>query len=177
MLDFQKRLLYDLKRQYGQPLALYIQQVSNPDLRTGQRNTVQTVYAFQQAIVVAPKFFSQGIYSASFLKAGREFAHGAFQTQDIKIIIIDGNDLPIGFEVTPDQHVVLKSKRYEVFNVEELEDSLGYIITVKRLVGVQTEEIHTSSINQKFRMTQSVNVNYVHNLTVTQTFTFTEGIT
>lgn len=154
MLDFQTRILYDLKRQYGQPVGLYEQQISSPDLRNGTLNTIQVVHNIPLAIVLSPKFFTKGIYGTALLKAGRQFSYGAFLNIDTKIVILDRLDLPIDIDISLANHVVLKGTRFEIDSFEELENDLGYILAIKRVTGVTPQEVHTECALQTFRIAQ-----------------------
>jgi hypothetical protein len=156
VLDFQRRVLYDLKRQYGQHVDIVDQQVGTPDLKAGTRNTVQVATSVPLAIVLTPKAFTKGFYDTPLLKAGRQFAYGSFVDINTKIVVLDIADLPIGFEVKQSQHLIIANKRYEVESFATLEYDNGYIINCKRAEGVQNEAIHQRACFDVFKIVQSI---------------------
>lgn len=175
-LAFMRRVLYDVKKRYGGPVDLYIQTLSATDLTTGSKTITRVKYHIDRVPILPVKFFQQGLYSQAFLKAAREFAYGGYQDQDVKQFVIDGYDLPVGFEILPEHYLVADHKRYEIAVVSRIEGNLGYLIIAKRLTGVQVDEVSEAKLYQTIRFTHSVIVNKVSNLSVTQTLSFTQGV-
>lgn len=149
-----RRLLYKLKREYGKSITLYVQGETGVDLTRGTRTITRTPYYIQRAPVVSLKYFSQGFYSPAYLKSAKLFAFGGYQEMEFKNFIIDAADIPAGFEITPDMYIAFEHSRFEIANVESLEHRLGYVITGKRLVGVEVDEIHTVNVTQTIRFLQ-----------------------
>jgi hypothetical protein len=168
-LVFIRRVLYDVKKKYGEPADLYVQTLSATDLTTGSKTISRVKYHIDRVPILPVKFFQQGLYTQGYLKAAREFTYGGYQDQDIKQFIIDGNDLPVGFEILPEHYFVVDHKRYEIAVITRIEENLGYLLIVKRLTGVEIDEVNEASLYQTIRFSHSVVVNKVNNLTVTQT--------
>lgn len=155
-LVFMRHQLYMLKHEYGIEASLYRVTVGSSNLETGAKNLTRVRMAIDRAIFVPVKFETMSLYSASYLKAAREFAYGGFQDQEVKKVIIDGNDLPIGYEILPDDYLVQNHKRYEIKYAEKLEVDNGYLLIVQRLVGAEVAEVHEATVYQKIRFLQDV---------------------
>lgn len=155
-LIFLRRLLYKLKREYGYEGALYRITLGATNLETGAKSLTRVKYQIDRMVVLPFKFDSASFYGASLLKAGREFAYGGFQEQDMKRVILDGSDLPEGFEVQPDDYLVYDHKKFEIVRVEELENDLGYHLTVNYLRGSIPNEVHEAVVYQSLRLVQGV---------------------
>lgn len=155
-LNFQKRVLYKLKQEYGDAVDLYIESITSANYTTGSKNTTRTKYAIKRAIVAPFKMFTQGIYSPAYIKEAKEFTYGAYQDQDIKTVVIDVSDLPKNIEITPQNYLIIKNLRYEIANVVKMENNLGYILIVKRLTGTEPYKIIDQHISQTLRVTHGV---------------------
>lgn len=153
-LVFLRHQLYKLKQEYCSKITIYRQIISETNLKTGSKNITLNRYEIRNAVVLPIRFETKMQYSAAYLKAGREFAYGAYLDQDMKNIIIDGWDLPTGFEIIPEDFVIYKNNKYEIVNSEKLEEFKGYQLTVKRLVGAPVNEIHEFKIYQSLRFLQ-----------------------
>ncbi len=155
-LVFLRRLLYQLKRDYGYEGALYRMTLGATNLETGAKNLTRVRYGIDRCVVLPYKFDSQGFYGAALMKTGRQFSYGGFQDQDMKHIIIDGSDLPDDFEIQPDDYFVYQHKKFEIVKIEELEQELGYLLIANYLRGVVPNEVHEANVYQSIRLVQGV---------------------
>lgn len=154
-LIFLRHQFYQLKIEYGVEAALYRVVVGTTDLQTGHKSLTRVKYTIDRAIFIPIKFETISVYSASFLKAAREFAYGGAQDQEMKRVILDARDLPEGFEVLPEDYFVQNHKRYEIKYIERLEIESGYQIVVQRLTGAPVNEVHEAQVYQSIRFLQS----------------------
>jgi len=151
-----RRLFYQLKRDYGYEGALYRVTPGTTDLETGAKNITRVKYTIDRMVVLGFKAESLGFYGSALMKAGREFSYGGFQDQDLKRIIIDGEDLPVDFEVQQDDYVVYQHKKFEIVKITKLEENLGYELLVNYLKGSVTNEVHEAFVFQSLRLTQTL---------------------
>jgi hypothetical protein len=156
-----RQIMYQLKRGYGTAGALYRITPGTTNLETGQKSITRVKYSIDRMVVLPFKFTSQGFYGSALLKAGREFSYGGFQEQDLKYVIVDGLDLPEGFEVLPEDYLIFEHKKFEIVNIEKLEDGLGYKLVANFLRGSIPNEVHEASIYQSIRLTQAAGVELV----------------
>lgn len=155
-LVFLRRLLYDLKRKFGYEGAIYRTTPGSTDLESGDKSVTRVKYSIDRVVVLPFRAESLGFYGSALLKAGREFSYGGFQDQDLKHVLIDGQDLPAGFEIRQDDSFVYQHKKFEIVKVEALEQELGYQLLVNHLRGSIPNEVHEVSIYQTLRITQTV---------------------
>jgi hypothetical protein len=153
-LIFLRQNLYALKRQYGYAGALYRMTTGPTNLETGEKTVTKVKYSIDNCIVLPFKLGSIGFYSSAMLKAAREFSYGGFQDQDLKHVLLDGNDLPDNFEILPDDYFVYEHKKFEIVKIEKLEQDLGYQLLVNWLRGSIPNEIHEVTIYQTLRIRQ-----------------------
>ncbi len=157
-LIFLRRTLYQLKRQYGFPIAVYRMTIGQPDLETGLKSVTRIKVGIDRAIVMPMKAELLGFYGNALLKAGRDFAYGGFQDQDMKIVIIDARDLPDDFTIEKQDYVVYQHKKYEVGKSTKLEDNYGYLLTLKGIEGTEPNEVHEAIVYQSIRLIQNTGV-------------------
>lgn len=155
-LQFMRHQLYMLKREYGLETGIYRTIVEETNLETGAKRISIVKNTIDQAIFVPVKFETMSLYSASYLKAAREFAYGGYQDQEVRKVIIDGNDVADDFEILPDDYLVQNHKKYEIKYAEKLEEGIGYLMIVQRLVGAEVAEVHEARVFQSIRFLQSV---------------------
>lgn len=154
-LIFLRHQLYMLKMEYGIEAALYRTTVGATDLTTGEKSLTRVKMTLDRVIWMPVKFETLAFYSASFLKAAREFAYGGYQDQEFKKVILDGRDLPEDFEILPEDYFVQDHKKYEIKVVEKLEVDQGYQLILQRLIGAPVNEVHEATVYQSLRFLQS----------------------
>jgi hypothetical protein len=154
-LIYLRHQLYQLKMEYGIEASIYRTTVGQTDLTTGLKNLTRVKYSIDRVIWMPIKFETLAFYSASFLKAAREFAYGGALDQEFKRVILDARDLPEGFEILPEDYLIQNHKKYEIKTAEKLEVDQGYQLIVQRLVGAPVNEIHEATVYQSLRLLQA----------------------
>lgn len=150
---FIRQQLYVLKRQYGGPLDIYIVTTGPTNLETGAKVVNKTKYHIALSPIIPISLTQNSIFSAAYMKnVGREFAYGNFIDLELKRVIIDQRDLPIGFDPDIIAYIVIDHKRYEIMKNQKLGNNIGYQIDIKRAVGVPTNEIFDLTVSQKLRV-------------------------
>lgn len=154
-LIFLKTQMYALKRQYGYPAAVYRTTAGATDLETGAKSITRVKYAIDNVIILPNKADTLGFYAAPLLQASRPFAYGGFQDQDLKFMMIDGEDLPVDFRLEQSDTIVYEHKKFEIVSLQEIEDQIGYLVAAKWLKGEAPNEVHEVSIFQRVRFVQT----------------------
>ena len=155
---FIRQLLYSLKREYGQPIDLYTQVINTPtDITTGKKDIVRIKYYIPKAVVVPVSFNTAYLFTQTYLKnIGREFAFGGTIDRDIKNVIIDARDLPVGVEILPEFHMMIHNERYDLGRIQKLEENAGYLIQIKRVTGTPPNALQLPIFFQNIRFRQIV---------------------
>lgn len=153
-LGFVKNTLYDLKKQYGRPIALYKTTTTN-DLQTGKRTVTRIKYPIRKGILLPESYITTKIYSLSYIAANKNFTYGALFNRKVKIILIDQSDIR-GIRIEPEDYIVLDNRRYDIKNIEDLEFNTGYIIIGEQIEGVTVGAIHNISINHFIRFAHGI---------------------
>ncbi len=155
-LIFLKTQMYALKREYGFPAAIYRTTPGTTNLETGEKSITRVKYAIDQVIILPNKADTLGFYAAPLLKAARDFAYGGFQDQDLKFMMIDGEDLPVDFRLEQSDTIVYEHKKFEIVTLQEIEDQIGYLVTAKWLKGEASNEVHEVQVFHSLRFVQGV---------------------
>jgi len=150
-----RRVLYQLKMDFGYSGALYRITPGTTNLESGSKSITRVKYAIDRCVVIPFKAESLGFYGSALLKSAREFSYGGFQDQDLKHVLIDGNDLPAGFEIRQDDYFVYQHKKFEIVKIELIEQDLGYQLLVNHLRGSIPNEVHEAIVHQTLRLSQS----------------------
>lgn len=130
---FIRSVLYSMKRQYGSPIDLYQINTTDMDPATGVRQDTKTKTSIDWAIVLPDTMARKFAYEHSFLFANRPFTYGAQWDEDTRMVIIDGEDLAVGLEISVDDSIVFENKRYTVKTAERFDSGFGFILTVQRV--------------------------------------------
>jgi hypothetical protein len=154
-LVFLRRLMYQMKMDYGRPCSIYRTTPAALNLETGAKTIVKTKYAIDRGIVIAFKSETVGFYSSALLKAAREFSYGGHQDQDIKLVTIDSADLPENFDLKQSDMFEYEFKRYEVKTIQKYEDNAGYQFVAVHMPGSEPNLVHELTVYQTLRVVQS----------------------
>jgi hypothetical protein len=153
-LVFIRRMLYQMKMQYGMPCDVYKTEQQALDLETGAKTVLKTKFKIDRAIIMSFRSDTVGFYSAALLKAAREFSYGGFQDQNIRLVTIDGSDLPDGTEITQADMIAYEYKRYEIKVLQKLEGNHGYTFVALHTPGSEPRLVHEMGVHQTLRVTQ-----------------------
>ncbi len=160
-LIFLRQAMYSLKREYGVSISLYQTVTGNTDFEAGTKSLTRTRYYIHRAVVTPIKYETSAFYNAAFLKAARGFAYGGYQDLEIKRVIIDARDLPIGLVIEPEDYLVISHQKFEIKYLEKLEGNGGWQMIVQRLKGAPVEETHVAVLYENVRFTQQWEVSWV----------------
>lgn len=123
-------ILYRLKRNFGLSATLRRPVSNNHDIKTGDITRTFTDYAIQKAIMLPTSNLRSFIYDLSYIAASKNFTYGANFDKRTRAIIIDVKDLPSGFILTTNDHIVFENRRYDIKEFELAEHNQGWILQV-----------------------------------------------
>jgi len=159
---FVRRLIYDLKRRYGQSVGVYQNVAAAPvDTTTGQRTTTRVKYQLRRAVVIPKQLNVVQLFTQPFNHAaGRQFAFGGFFAKELHTLLIDGRDLPPGVVITPETEFDFNGKRYEANNIEDLA-GIAYLVLVKRCEGTPRDAVFDPPLFDSLRFTQTADAQII----------------
>ena len=126
-------ILYRLKRQYGLPVTYYQFTSQTQNVETGETSRSYNSFNIRRAPVLPDNLDRSFVYDLTFIAANNNFVEGGFFDRSIRTLIIDGKDLPTGFEPSMDDHVEFDDVRYELKKITHLEKRKGYLLRVESL--------------------------------------------
>lgn len=145
-LSFVKQVLYKLKRAYGYPVTLYRLGAQEINVESGAITTVKTKHRIAKAVILPSALARKFSYDLSYIAANKNFSYGGFYDVGSRLIVIDGKDLPRGFELQQDDYLVHDKKAYQLTGVEALVEHLGYLVTGKEQEGMPAFEVLDESV-------------------------------
>jgi hypothetical protein len=132
-----RQALYVLKRAFGSTIVLYKLVDASTSYTTGVKSSTSTSTTIPRCIVLPVRLQREVIQTVSQISANKTFAYGDGGSFDsgTREFVIDARDLPIGYVINLDDWIVYDDRRYELKNVEQLEQHTGWHITGKMIVG------------------------------------------
>lgn len=144
--QFIKRTLYNLKRRYGDSADYYRVTSEVVDDRTGV--TVQTRQGFTvKRLIRLPHQLQIGIMESG--EVGGVFDKGK------RRFILDAKDLPADFIPDSEDYIVFNLERYNVKEVEELDDRVGYLLECVFMDGAPLDRVFEASIEHALEITHT----------------------
>lgn len=140
MNRFIRNTLYQLKRDYGTQLTLYLE-TATTNLTTGVRTPSSQNWVIRRAVVLPSDWKRKFSYALSFVAANKNFTYGGFFDADRRELIIDSDDLPKNFVLTNNHHIVIDTQKYLITEVSQLEEAAGWIIHVKAVSGESPRQV------------------------------------
>jgi hypothetical protein len=137
-----REVLYSLKRTYGGTIDIYKLSSSATDVRTGVKTVSKSVTRIQRAIVVPSKRDRTAVQSISQISADKQFVMGGTFDETVRDFIIDRRDCPSLPDLTEDDWIVYRNRKFQVKTIESFEVDAGWVITAKELVGEIPEQFH-----------------------------------
>jgi len=139
--SFISKVIYQLKRQYGQSIDLYVQVSAVADPSTGRNTEVETVWSIRKAAVLPSDVVRQFAYDLSFIAANKNFTYGGVFTEASKALLVDNRDLPIGYKCNLVDRFVINHRRYQIEHFAEYEEKRSTVFFVKELANQEVNEI------------------------------------
>ena len=147
--------LYILKRSYGAPVSIYIQGACTSNARTGNRTIEKAVYPIDGAIVLPAKLSRNDKRNISVISANKQIVQGGFYDTTQRKFIIDRSNVPDLEKLTENDWLVFKGRKYQVVEVQELEDDAVWVITGKAVLGERPEQIFLVSADNLMSLNHS----------------------
>lgn len=135
-LAFISKVLYRLKRRYGNVVDIVWRESSTVNRDTGVKTVVKDSHRVQRMIVLPSQVHREFSYDLAYIAASKNFTYGAFFDTDTRRFIVDAHDLPADFEIKPGYWFVYDKKRYDVKEAERFEENRGWLVLGKQAQNV-----------------------------------------
>lgn len=148
MNRFMRNTLYQLKRDYGTELTLYLE-TATTNLSTGVRTPSSENWFVRRAVILPSDWKRKFSYALSFVAANKNFTYGGFFDADRRELVIDAEDLPKGLMITNNHHLVIDTRKYVIAEVSQLEEAAGWIIHAKAVSGESPRQVITAKARDR----------------------------
>jgi hypothetical protein len=155
-LYFIKRVLYNLKTNYGSPMEIYQILQSDYDQKTGKRTQQRRRIEIPLAVILPNVLSKKFSYDLAYIAANKNFTYGANYELGIRNVIIDAEYVPEGVTITPEDYAVIEDKRYEIKTAEALEHDYGYLLSLKATTGALAQSIIDLRVSNQFHLDSEV---------------------
>lgn len=125
-----KGIFYKLRRDWGLEVDLYRPITSSTDLQTGALSRGFQVVTIHQAPVLPATLDRTFVYDLAYIAASKNFTEGAFFDRKQRFVILDAQLLPKAFEPNLDDFIVFKTQRYEIKEVQFIEEFAAFRLRV-----------------------------------------------
>ena len=134
-----RKLLYNLKRRFGQRLEIKKVTGRNRDLRTGKVITAYETLIVKKAVVLPEMQARIFSYHLAYIAANRNFTYGGLFDESKRTVLIDLKDIPKDKTIIIDDRVLFNGNYYDVKDIVRLDDNTGVVLTIEN-VGIVTDE-------------------------------------
>lgn len=131
--------IYRLKRDWGLNVTLYRALTNVNNVQTGVITRTYQVIDIERAPVLHKIANRKFVYDLAYIAADKNFTEGAFFDQGGRVIILDAHDLPKGFEPTLNDFLVFRTQRYEIKQLETIEELAIYHLSVLQIDNQNSE--------------------------------------
>jgi len=130
-----RQALYVLKRAFGSTVTLYKLVDAATNYTTGAKTSTSVSTSIPRCIVLPVRLQREVIQAVSQISANKTFAYGGSFESGTREFVIDARDLASGYVIEQDSWIVYDDKRYDIKNIEQLEQHTGWHITGKMIIG------------------------------------------
>lgn len=135
-LAFIRKVLYQLKRDYGLAINVNFRTSSTINSQTLQKTVVEDSFRIARAILLPSHMERSFVYSLPMIASNKNFTYGALFDSDQRRLMIDAKDIPAGVTLDLDMWLVFDGKRYDIKEIHEYEFSSGFMLVVKQATNV-----------------------------------------
>ncbi len=135
-LAFIRRVLYQLKRDYGLEINFNFRTSSELNSETLQKTVVEDSFIVNRAILFPSGMERSFVYSLPMIASNKNFTYGALFDVDRRRILVDARDIPSSVTLDNDMWLVFDGKRYDLEEIHEFEFSSGFMLVAKQATNV-----------------------------------------
>ncbi len=155
-LAFIRKVLYQLKRDYGLSINVNFRTSSMIDSKTLQKTVVVDSFKIARAILLPSNMERAFVYSLPMIASNKNFTYGALFDLDRRRLIIDAKDIPATVTLDNDMWLIFDGKRYDLEEIHEFEFSSGFMLVVKQATNVVLNNTIKRSYETPLDLVQTV---------------------
>jgi hypothetical protein len=121
--------LYNMKRQYGAAIVIHKLISSTTDVRTGVKNITETLYPVARAVIFPEGYSRKKL--PRFTMENRKWQAGGSSDIGQREILIDRKDTIGLTDLSTDDWIVYKGKKYQIVKTDAPEFDTCFYITVR----------------------------------------------
>lgn len=152
-LSFIRKVLYQLKAQYGLEVNFNYRTSTSLNSQTLQKTTTVDSFIVKRAILLDSNMERAFIYSLPMIASNKNFTYGALFDADRRRLILDAKDIPDGVTLDNDMWLVFNGNRYDLEEIHEF--SSGFMLVVKQATSVKLENTIKRSYETPLDLTQT----------------------
>ncbi len=161
---FARNALYNLKRRYGSVGYYYHIVAATDNMQTGVSSQTKTRYTIAKMILLPSTMTREMLVAGGYTRKPDRSYSGPEYDSESALIIIDKEDMPVGFTYTVADYVIahvqvrrrlVSRRRFNILKMEELEDGCSFLITGRYLRDGAYDEIVTANVSEKLISNQS----------------------
>jgi hypothetical protein len=157
-----RRLVYTLKKSYGQQVDVYNNTDAAPvDTTTGRRTVARIKYSLRRVVVIPKELKLTQLFTLPFTHStGRPFQFGVYFGKELTTLLIDGSDLPPGVVINEMSQYIFNGKRYETNHIENV-GGLAYLVLCQRCEGTPRDAVFDPPIYDSLRFVESASAEVI----------------
>ena len=155
-LAFIRKVLYQLKAQYGLEVNFNYRTSSTIDTKTLIKTTTINSFIVKRCILLPSNMERSFVYSLPMIASNKNFTYGALFDADRRRLMIDAKDIPAGVVLDNDMWLVFNGSRYDLEEIHEYEFSSGFMLVAKQATNVELENNIKQSYEQPLDLVQTV---------------------
>ena len=130
--------LYTMKRQYGAAIVIHKLLTSVTDVRTGVKNITETLYPVARAVIFPEGYSRKRL--PRFTMENRKWIAGGSSDIGQREILVDRKDTVGLTDLSTDDWIVYKGKKYQVVKADAPEFDTCFYVTIQD-IGELPEEV------------------------------------
>ncbi len=155
-LAFIRKVLYQLKRDYGLEINFNFRLTTSLNTQTLTKTTTYDSFRIANAILLPSNMERSFVYSLPMIASNKNFTYGALFDSDRRRIMIDAKDIPAGVALDLDMWLIFDGKRYDLEEIHEYDFASGFMLVVKQATSVVLENVIKRSYEDPIDLTQTV---------------------
>lgn len=160
---FFKTGVYTLRKRFGTPADLYHIINTTDDAKTGRSSITRVKYHIKKAIIIPINLLRAVGIEGSYRTSDRSYPSQELDLEST-IVLIDKTELPSGLQLSSNDYVIshtivrrrsVTRRRFNIRNIETLEDDVFIMLITRFAQGSQLNEIYDLKINEKLILVET----------------------
>jgi len=141
---YARKNLYHLKRRFGVAVDLYHFDSTTLSFPTGRVEVKRSKYHIRKVVIFPISLTRELNVVGMIFRVSPTLQNNENDLQS-SIAIVDRRDLPTGFEINPNDYILIKNRdRYAIQKGQITENEFGYLLNIRFLKGAARNAIFDS---------------------------------